>query len=94
MTADRGSSGLLTVEEWRGGVITGEVLGDVEGGASHPRPVSASNFGSSGENKVSMNVSSRQFSHTSCPDLLSLCFLYFLVQIAFLLCQSLVFAHF
>ena len=94
MTTDRGSSGLLTVEEWRGGVITGEVLGDVEGGASHPRPVSASNFWSSGENKASMNVSSGQFSYTFSPDLLSLGFLRFLVQITFLFCQPFVFAQF
>jgi len=41
-----------------GGVITGEVLDDVEGGAGHPCPGSASNFGNSVENEVSMNVSS------------------------------------
>jgi len=79
-----------------GGVVPGQVLGQAQGGGGGgpPPPVSACNFGSCGENKMSMNVSSGQFSHTFCPDLLSLSFLPFLFNITFLLRQTLFFASF
>jgi len=79
-----------------GGVVPGQVLGQTQGGGGGgpPPPVSACNFGSCGENKMSMNVSSGQFSHTFCPDLLSLGLLPFFVQVTFFFCQTFLFAGF
>lgn len=78
----------------QGGVLPRHVRVEVDGGTPTPPPVSAGHLGGSFKNEMSMVVSRGRLGNTFCPDLLSLCFLGFFVQITFLFGQSFILRHF